>query len=239
MKSATRLAAVLLTSIVAAPAFAGYTAMKAAPKAEASTADVLAHLYGGTFVGDDLSLANGSVVATRLEDQTDQIWSGPSFTATAVGRFSGNTQGFGYFDQANTYQPLFETTGDGFEVSGSAVFMPKADSFAWGRRGDSGTQSSEDFANADHRDHMVTYEIRQSAAAPMWLLFWEDLNDTQGYDSGHSASDFNDLVVALRTGATPRPVGPVAVPLPPAALPGLVTAGLGALVVVRRKWAKH
>lgn len=225
----------LVTASLSSQSLAGFTVIKAAPKAEAGTADVLSHLYGGTFVGDDESLANGSTVATRLEDQTDQIWSGKKFTVAAVARYSGNSQGFGYFDQAKRYQPLFETTGEGFEVSGSATFAPTADSFAWGRRGNSGTQSSEAAANVDGRDHLITYEIKPSAGSPMWLLFWEDLDNAEGLTARHSVADYNDLVVSLRVATDSVPV---AVPLPPAAIPSIITAGVGIALAARRKFAK-
>ena len=227
---------------------------------EPGVADVLDHLFGpgdfGGFVETDSSFSNGRHSAHRVDDFQDQIWSGRYFIAEAVGRFSGYSQQLGFFDAGGDYRKLFDITGDGFAVSGRAEFKPPLDSFAFARSGDSGTQSSENAANADENDHLVTYAIdgdtgdsaSNANTASTWLMFWEDLNRVPGLPKYRSTTDFNDAIVLLRE--TPVPPGggagagpveggdggtgggggrvdlPAVVPLPPALFPAVGTSAL-------------
>lgn len=197
---------------------------------ETGVADVLEHVYGGSFdaIGVDYTNADGSVTARRLDDASDQLWTG-TYAAEIVGRFSGYTQAFGQMTTWG-FQQLAEIGEEGFNTRVSDHFtVTLTQPTALARAGNSGTQSSRDIDNRDGRDHMITYAVDGlPSGASVWLLFWEDLNAGQKVTKGRSSSDFNDLVVVLRMADTG--VTPVAVPLPPA-------FGVGLLSLVVGVWA--
>lgn len=216
----------LLVGVLITPARAAFTFTKPNVN-EVNVADVLEHVYGGSFdaIGLDYVREDGVVTARRVDDSADQLWTG-NFVARIVGRFSGYTQAFGLMGPAG-FQQLAEAPQEGFNPNVMDQFMVAlSEPTALARAGNSGTQSSRDIDNRDGRDHMITYAIEGvSRGSPVWLLFWEDLNQSARLSRGRSTSDFNDLIVVLRM--TDARVTPIAVPLPSAfgvGLAGLVLA---------------
>ncbi len=217
-----------LSLVVGTPAFtsAAYTFTKSNSD-EIGVADVLAHVYGGQFnaSGADYTGDTTGLTARRVSDNADQLWTG-SYSAKVVGRFSGYTQAFGYLSPAG-FQQLAEAPEEGFNATvGDRFDVTLAAPTALARSGNSGAQSSRNVDNRDNRDHMITYAVEGlTNGASVWILFWEDLNLGPKVSKGRSSSDFNDLVVVLRT--ADAGVVPIAVPLPPAFGVGLASLVAG------------
>lgn len=214
---------------------------------EATHAQIFSHVYGGVFAPAPNGAAvytNGAVTATRIEDTigkmglgsnlnlvsgvpdptvTDQRWEDGIAITSAVARFAGFTQEFGY-DDGNGYVKLFDVTTHGpggYNVSGSAShhFAPGTP-WNWMRGGTGQMYYSENARNSDMLDHMITYQITGlNTRDTVWMLFWEDRPGPLRHGSDR---DFNDLVVEIR--ATVAQV----VPVPG----GLLLCGLG-LVLCR------
>ncbi|TVQ30633.1 MAG: DUF4114 domain-containing protein [Phycisphaeraceae bacterium] len=202
--------------------------------------DILDGIYGGSFtqVGNDFigGGASGMVNAIRMVDSglggvmnlvtgglgtaDDQIWSDGVAAARALARYADLPQSFGYFDgdSGGSFNTMFNVTGSGFNVTGSAVMDFSGMTWRWGRDGGPTIHSSRADENPSGADHMVTYRIEglENGLLATWLLFWEDL------PLGVSDRDFNDLVVEIGV-----------IPLPSAA--GLAGLGLIALGFGRRR----
>jgi hypothetical protein len=163
----------------------------------------------------------------------DSMWSGGLFQARAVAKFSLNTQSFGCVDHDGSTHNLFDVTGYGFDVNGDAnvIHDMHGETFKFIRSGDSGTQTSLDSDNADGRDHLATYVLAglPNQDEPVFMLFWEDLDKTDGMSKHRSFADFNDMAIELRAMPSPQTI-----PLPPAAATGLLALG-GALLAKSRK----
>lgn len=179
---------------------------------------ILNHLLGGDFIANGLNFANGSITATRLSDQQDQDFTGRTFQAQAVARFSNYTQSFGVWN--NSFQKRFDVIGNHYNVTGSAT-IDMTNLSAFGRSGNSGTDSSISSQNADHRDHLVTYKITGDQPNAEYMLFWEDLNLSPSLRGGRTPRDFNDLVIELTSNQTGN-----LIPLPPALASGAALGGV-------------
>jgi hypothetical protein len=244
--------------MTAAGAEAGFTAVQAGKSnGEANHVAILDNLYGGSFAADATlggSYTNGRVTARRSQDfplsvgggaalfsiaapgaaAGDQQWVGGIVSARAVSRYAGYEQTFGLTDNAGTFHKLFDVSGTGMNVGGSAAGIDLAgQTWQWARRGGGDPYSSDPTLNNDGSDHMISYRVSGPAAdgTATWLLFWED---APAWDSDF---DYNDLVVQV-TGV--MPLGdPAAIPLPPAVWTGLTVLLGGGLWSARhriRRW---
>jgi len=225
-------AALGLSVLAASNAQAGFTTINPpnyGKGGEATQAEILSNSYGGSFTSNGLNFTNGTLTATRIDDNNDQFFSGDLTSSKALATFADFKQGFGYGPTASP-TTLFNVGGDEFSVTGStgAVDLPAKYSFVRtpGTGANSGTVvSSTDLANKDGKDHLVTYLLTGAGITEKtYVLFWEDK-----LASKRSDFDFNDLAVEVKG------VNAVVVPLPAAAWSGLVTLAGGALVAGYRK----
>jgi len=191
MRSASR-TLFACAAAAAALVFAGAPTARAAfttvnpPVGEETHAEILSHIYGGTFhatgVGNH-DYTNGSITAERVEDSTvsttnlstgvsnivvgnptpdDQLWLADYKLASAKAKYAVYNQEFGYYDGAagGTYTKLFDQTGWGYNVNGDAdLSRLSGHLLRWARGGESRVVSSQQIDNADAMDHMVTYHI--------------------------------------------------------------------------------
>ena len=219
-----RMAGFILMSF-SSGALAGFTSVIPNHFGQPGPDEIIAHVYPST------------ITATRLPDNgNDTALTGQRFVATAVARFSDYTQSYGVM-RGGSFIDVLDVSGKNYHVTGTGKLkVNSGESFA--RTGNSGTDSSTPSANADGRDHVVTYRITGANPDPQYLQFWEDLNDSPALSKGRTKSDFNDLVVQLEPS-----VGSVgeSVPLPPALLSG-ASFGVTMLVfgrVRRRPFLAH
>lgn len=234
-----------LAAALASPAAAGFVPVSPPPGSEASHIEILEGIYSpgtpwvelGTRTdptGGAVDFTNGTLEALRIDDfgvggplnvisssagdADDQLWTGGPISATAEARYAEYTQEFGYdlVGDGLSYVKLFDLLGYGLGVTGDGVVEFAADDvWAWCRAGTGSTWSSDNNANSDTRDHLVTYELAGlQDNLKHWLLFWEDLPCL-------GDADYNDLVVEI-----------TAVPEPCSAI--LLAGGLG--LGVLRRW---
>ena len=235
----TSITALVCVFAFAPAALAGFTTIGPPHPGEDSHAQILSHIYGGSFTpSGSVNFSNGLIFAQRVddfiveegggptggEDDSDQTWRAQFTNAIAEARFAAFQQTFGWFQGSTggTYQQLFAVTGEGYGVNGEAVIPLLANQLLrWGRGGDNGLFSSKIIENTDNRDHMVTYQILENIgsggqARLRWVVMWEDIRDNEPFED----FDFNDLVVEIT--AIPEPTS----------IAGL---GLVALLGLRRK----
>lgn len=241
-------AAAAASFIDASSAHAGYTSVTN-NAAEDSQLKIIAHQYGGSWqkVGDDFY--SGNMRAMRVDDfmqhagimdlatgqcgdATDQRWCANGMTVTAVAKFSSYSQVLSYVDSNGTAHQMMDVKGYGYNIDPATSTMDlNGDVFSWQRSGNSGTQSSLDRDNIDNRDHLITYSIEglPGQTAPVWMMFWEDLDKTASLNLNRTWADYNDLAVEVRSASVTHPI-----PLPPAGWAGLITLSGAALVRGRR-----
>jgi len=210
---------------LAMPALAGTTTVLDPPVSggEFTIEQVLESHYGGDFTVNGLDFVNGgaggNINVTRWDDvlapmnslsvvspvqgsEADQFWHNGNFSASAVARFSSASQQIG-FDRGNGFELLFDVAGLGMAATGSGAVDLSNDTWRWVRRAAEGDTPyySENSANPDGLDHMVSYRVTGlENGASGWLLCFEDLpGETPGSDR-----DFNDMVVEIQT--IPEPV---------------------------------
>lgn len=153
---------------------------------EKSHAEILEHIYGGTFVGTGvhgLDFTNGEVYIQRIADDridtpqptaigetngiglySDQFWEDQFSTVEAHGRFGEYWQYFGLFPQAQggEYHELFQLVpwDYGFDVHGEATVPDlQGSTFRWARGGQNGLWNSDPAQNRDGLDHLITYKV--------------------------------------------------------------------------------
>lgn len=217
--------AIGLVFSLAMPALAGTTTVLAPPVngGEYNIEQILESHYGGDFIVDGLDFINGgaggNIAVTRWDDflapmnelsvanpalgsEADQFWRDGNFSASAVARFSSASQQIG-FDRGNGFELLFDVAGVGMAATGSNTVDLTNDTWRWVRRSAEGdtTYYSQEAANSDGMDHMVTYRVTGlDNGAAGWLLCFEDFpGELPDFDR-----DFNDMVVELET--VPEPV---------------------------------
>lgn len=207
------------------PAFAATTPILSPSfgAGEFNIEQILEAHYGGNFSVSGVDFigggAGGNINAIRWDDvlapigqlsavnptpgsAADQIWKYGDISATAIARFAGNGQQFG-IDRGSGFELLIDVSGSNMAASGSNSINLMTDTWRWVRRtpGGGDTFKSENTANPDGLDHMVTYRLTGvDPAKTVWLLCFEDLpGGTPGSDR-----DFNDMVIEVR--AIPEPV---------------------------------
>jgi len=211
------------------------TTVQAPPSGEATHAEILSSIFGGTFAASGDDFTNGVLNAVRVDDDFDQVWPSNVYSAEAQARYAAYEQEFGYVDESGTYTQLFDVVGTETNVTGSTALtsIPGPVRFARnGTRGLPATTRPSD--NSDGLDHAITYRITSAlvdlpvsgptqildpGSQETYVLFFEDLAG----DDPNADFDFNDLVVTLtRSSAVPEP-GAIAL------------LGLGGVLVLGRR----
>jgi len=219
MKNRKHLVAAMFTMLAfaVARADAGFTKINKPWAGEPSQQQVLAHLYGGTFVASGVDFSNGTVTATRVDDAPAGYWRLKIDSVTTVGRFTRNSETFGLVTGASggSFKPLFTVKGRNFNVTGSITnngsngLPPAGSTYRLERSGGDGVALSLPKDNGGV-DHLISYIISGSTITkPTSLLFFEDNS------GGKPDFDFNDLVVKVTTAAvTAPPSSTAAIPVP-------------------------
>lgn len=205
----------------AGSAGAGFTTIAPPFIGEVGHEQVLESVFGGDFVASGLDFTNGTVTATRVNDDDNQLFTIPVLDAEAEAVFASLDQTFGYLPgpSGGDFVTIFDVSGQDFAVTGSVSGLTIEDQpFRFARMGVNGVDSSLDADNGG-LDKLVTYEIGGlDTDGAVTLLFFEDILGTAADD------DFQDLVVKV----TARPI-----PTPAAFGAGVVL--LGALTLRRRR----
>lgn len=175
--------------------------------------------------GESVNFTNGSLIALRVDDygrggvvnvntgvagaMDDLIWTGGPVVATARARFASHAQILGYSTNPQTgdYFELFEVSGSGLNVTGSAeLVLPPGQTWTWTRSGTGPVWFSGPAYNTDLLDHMVTYQITGlNDGYNRWMIFWEDLPNL-------GDGDYNDFAIEL-TAPVPEPASAAALAL--------------------------
>lgn len=194
-----------------------YTFVGNPPAGEATHAEILADIYGGTFASDGVNY-NSNILgiqalrvydagddSSRLNpligspDNVDQIWIDGPLSVTAKAKYAGYNQAFGWNGggTGTDYYQLLTAS----DIGGGGVSLDVTGDFLWSLLSTSGDYSelwwSKNSKN-DYEDHMVTYKIEGLAGlGNTWLIFMEDL------PLGLSDKDYNDFVVEITASAGP------------------------------------
>ena len=163
----------------------------------------------------------------RIDDDMDQYWTGAGeITATAVAKYAGYSQHFGFINESDDftsllYVPYMDAQSNSFNVAESGS------PFRFGLDPSGSPLFSSDASDnvfcdkvfcSPELDHMVSWLITGGEFAGDYILAWEDLKFL-------GDRDYNDLVVRLSG------VSPQVVPVPAAAwLFGSGLIGLAAFV---------
>src|SRR4051794_22596079 len=231
--STLALGALALGGVSQSQARGALTELRSTPHAtEQNQAQILSHTFGGSFSASGSGFTNGAITATRVDDLHDVAWAGGKLTLTPIASFAGSSETLGVLSGKNgsSYQPLFTVNQFGYASGAPGATLDLAgqpfrfalDNSATHLR--SSSLSSENTTG----DQLITYKVNGLGDGKShYLLFWEDV------PVGSSDHDYNDLVVSA---AFAGRGGPVAVPLPPAALTGAaVMAGMGLLMYCKRR----
>ncbi|MEM6393974.1 MAG: hypothetical protein AAF797_14485 [Planctomycetota bacterium] len=207
----------------ASMAHAGFTTIAPPFPGEALHEEIFQETFGGDFMQVGLDFTNGTITATRVSDDDNQLFVIPVIDAEVEAVFASLDQTFGYLPgpSGGDFVTIFEVDGNAFDVTGSVSGLTIEDQpFRFARMGINGLDSSLEADNGG-LDKLVTYEITGlDTDDTVTMLFFEDILGTSADD------DFQDLVVKV----TARPI-----PNPAAFGAGVVL--LGALVLRRRRSA--
>lgn len=164
----------------------------------------------------------------RINDSLDQYWDvfGNEVTVTAVAKYAGYKQDFGFIDGDDSfnsllYVPFFDGQSDTFTEadSGSPFRFGLDPSGSPLLSSDPSDNIFCDLPCTDSQDHMVSWLITSGQYKGDYVLAWEDLKNLGDHD-------YNDLVV--------RVSGVAIVPVPAAVW--LFGSGLlGFAAVIRRR----
>jgi hypothetical protein len=212
----------VLAAIVAlggTQAHAGLTQVRTTPHAtEQGIAQILGQQYGGSFAISGNGFTNGLVTATRIDDNIDGLWTGGLVNFTPVASFSRSEQSLGLkLLGGSNGQNLFTINQFGYLDPTTTTIDLGGD--VWKLTLDNSTTNlrSASMSNPGG-DQLVTYRINGLGdKGNTFLMFWEDTPANEG------DADYNDLVVQAQFLGAGGPAA--AVPLPPAALIGMVTLG--------------
>jgi hypothetical protein len=212
-------------------AHAGLTDIRALPHdSEVGPSQVLEHLYGGSFGVSGSNFTNGTITATRVDDNKDNVWFG-NITLKPVASFAVSSQSLGSMagsSGSGGYQSLFDVNQFGYlNTAASTNVSGDKYRFVLDSPG-TGLRSLSSAGDNATGDQLITYKVNGLGDGKShYLLFWEDTA------SARSDHDYNDLVVAATVNGKG---GPVAVPLPPAAVAGgALMAGAGLLTMWKRR----
>src|SRR5215467_10189033 len=95
-------------------ASASLTSFQPPPSRESDQAQILSHVYGGTFLEDGNDFTNGAIRAVRLDDTSgDQLFTAGTYSVRTLAKFAQRTEGFGFVAGASggSYHKLFGVTG--------------------------------------------------------------------------------------------------------------------------------
>ncbi|MDT8283582.1 MAG: hypothetical protein RQ982_12350 [Gammaproteobacteria bacterium] len=170
----------------------------------------------------------GSENLQRINDDLDQYWNVTTdqVTVTAVAKYAGFSQNFGFIDSSDNFTSLLHVPYMGAQTGTFSLADP-ALPFRFGLDPDGSPLFSSDPADniscgwffcSSHEDHMVSWLITDGLYAGDYILAWEDLKFL-------GDRDYNDLVL--------RVSGVSIVPVPTAAW--LFISGLFALITVSRR----
>lgn len=215
----------------ASSAHAGLTEIRALPHdSEVGPAQILDHLYGGSFGVSGSSFTNGTITATRVDDTKDNVWSG-NITLKPVASFAVSPELLGSMHGASgsgAYQSLFDVNQFGY-LNNASTTTVNGDKYRFVLDSPgTGLRSLSSAGDNTTGDQLITYKVNGiNDGKSHYLLFWEDT------PTGKSDHDYNDLVVAATVSGRG---GPVAVPLPPAVYGGgAVMLGVGMLTLWKRR----
>lgn len=168
------------------------------------------------LIGDGVA-GNGSILDTiyglgnlqRVDDGSDKIWYPANGTATAMAKYAGFTQDFGYIPDLNndnifdeSFVSLFPVAGNGINLGAPTDTFTSGDVKLLWALDPSGAPlwTSLPSRNSDSLDHMVTWLITggDGNTAGNYVIAWEDL-------PGGGDRDFNDLVVEVSNTPVPEP----------------------------------
>lgn len=150
-----------------------------------------------------------SSTLVRVSDGGDQLWISEAGNSTAVARFAGDTNTFGYIGgwsgtPSATWMPQFTVTGGNGTLNPAvytAALPTGGTQFRFGLSGGGNLFSSQNSDNIDGLDHMVTWYIAGGVGVGDYVVAFEDLPGPLG---GGSDRDFNDLILTI-AGARPTP----------------------------------